>query len=66
MKIGAHFLCEDSPTYTKSINAIVETASQCAERIQELAELGVTEISSAYLNNEFEQIGRVGQMREII
>ena len=26
-----------------------------------LAELGVTEISSAYLDNEFEQIGRVGK-----
>lgn len=46
--------------------AIAGTAQHCAERIGELAELGVTEISSAYLNNEFEQIGRVNRMREML
>jgi alkanesulfonate monooxygenase SsuD/methylene tetrahydromethanopterin reductase-like flavin-dependent oxidoreductase (luciferase family) len=41
--------------------AIAGTAAHCAERIGELAALGVTEISSAYLNNEFDQIERVGR-----
>ncbi|HJN61764.1 MAG TPA: LLM class flavin-dependent oxidoreductase [Alphaproteobacteria bacterium] len=44
--------------------AIAGSADHCLARIRELRELGVGEISSAYLNGAFEQIERVG--REII
>lgn len=44
--------------------AIAGPAERCIERIGELAALGVEEISSAYLNGQFEQMERVG--REII
>ena len=44
--------------------AIAGSADHCLARIRELRELGVAEISSAYLNGAFEQIERVG--REII
>jgi alkanesulfonate monooxygenase SsuD/methylene tetrahydromethanopterin reductase-like flavin-dependent oxidoreductase (luciferase family) len=44
--------------------AIAGPAEHCVARIRELASLGVGEISSAYLNGQFEQIDRVG--REII
>ena len=57
MKIGTHSLCENFPGYIKSLKAIEESAYDRAW----LAKLGVTEISSAYLDNEFEQIGRVGK-----
>jgi alkanesulfonate monooxygenase SsuD/methylene tetrahydromethanopterin reductase-like flavin-dependent oxidoreductase (luciferase family) len=41
--------------------AITGSAERCLERISELAALGVTEISSAYLNGQLEQMKRVGQ-----
>jgi 5,10-methylenetetrahydromethanopterin reductase len=44
--------------------AITGSAERCLERIGELAALGVTEISSAYLNGQLEQMKRVG--REIV
>ena len=44
--------------------AITGPAERCLERIRELAALGVTEISSAYLNGRLEQMQRVG--REIV
>jgi len=44
--------------------AIAGPAEKCLERIRELADLGVGEISSAYLNGHYEQMERVG--REII
>ncbi len=44
--------------------AICGPAAHCRERVEELAALGVTELSSAYLNNEFDQIETVG--RDII
>lgn len=44
--------------------AITGPAERCLERIRELAELGVAEISSAYLNGQLEQMRRVG--REVI
>ena len=40
------------------------SASRCLERIRELEELGVSEIASAYLNGQLDQMPRVG--REII
>lgn len=40
--------------------AIAGPAGRCIERIQELAALGVEEISSAYLNGQIEQMERVG------
>ena len=44
--------------------AILGPAERCLERIRELAALGVTEISSAYLNGRLDQMERVG--REIV
>jgi len=44
--------------------AICGPAAICRERIEEMGALGVTEISSAYLNEEYEQIDLVG--REVI
>jgi alkanesulfonate monooxygenase SsuD/methylene tetrahydromethanopterin reductase-like flavin-dependent oxidoreductase (luciferase family) len=44
--------------------ALVGPARRCLERIRELAALGVTEISAAYLNGQREQLERVG--REIV
>lgn len=44
--------------------AVTGPAERCLERIRELAELGVGEISAAYLNGRVEQMERVG--REII
>ncbi len=44
--------------------AIAGPPARCIERIETLAELGVTEISSAYLNGVPDQIERVG--REVI
>ena len=44
--------------------AIAGPPDRCLERIRELAELGVDEISSAYLNGQAEQIRLVG--REIV
>jgi alkanesulfonate monooxygenase SsuD/methylene tetrahydromethanopterin reductase-like flavin-dependent oxidoreductase (luciferase family) len=44
--------------------AITGPAERCLERIRELATLGVSEISSAYLNGQLEQMRRVG--REIV
>jgi len=44
--------------------AITGSAERCLERIGALAALGVTEISSAYLNGQLEQMKRVG--REIV
>ena len=44
--------------------AICGSTQCCRAQIDELAALGVTEISSAYLNGEFDQIARVG--RDII
>ena len=41
--------------------AICGPADRCRTRIEELATLGVTEISSAYLNGQFDQIARVGE-----
>ena len=41
--------------------AISGSAERCLERIRELAALGVTEISSAYLNGRLEQMQRVGR-----
>ncbi len=41
--------------------AIAGDAAHCLERIEELKSLGVEEISSAYLNGEFEQIAAVGE-----
>jgi alkanesulfonate monooxygenase SsuD/methylene tetrahydromethanopterin reductase-like flavin-dependent oxidoreductase (luciferase family) len=40
--------------------AIAGPADHCLKRIQELKNLGVHEISSAYLNGEYEQIDAVG------
>ncbi|HST25033.1 MAG TPA: LLM class flavin-dependent oxidoreductase [Gaiellaceae bacterium] len=44
--------------------AITGTPERCLERIRELADLGVDEISTAYLNGRFEQLRLVG--REIV
>jgi alkanesulfonate monooxygenase SsuD/methylene tetrahydromethanopterin reductase-like flavin-dependent oxidoreductase (luciferase family) len=44
--------------------AIAGPAERCLETIRELRDLGVGEISSAYLNGELEQLARVG--REIV
>ena len=41
--------------------AIAGPAERCLEKIRELAELGVGEVSTAYLNGELEQMERVGQ-----
>ncbi len=41
--------------------AIAGPAERCLEKIRELAELGVDEVSTAYLNGRFEQMERVGQ-----
>jgi alkanesulfonate monooxygenase SsuD/methylene tetrahydromethanopterin reductase-like flavin-dependent oxidoreductase (luciferase family) len=41
--------------------AITGPPAACIERIRELAALGVTEISSAYLNGQREQMERVGR-----
>ena len=40
--------------------AIAGTAAECRARVEELSNLGVGEISSAYLNGEMEQMSRVG------
>ncbi len=40
--------------------AIAGTAEHCRARIEELRDLGVGEISSAYLNGELDQMARVG------
>jgi alkanesulfonate monooxygenase SsuD/methylene tetrahydromethanopterin reductase-like flavin-dependent oxidoreductase (luciferase family) len=44
--------------------ALAGPAASCLERIRGLAELGVAEISTAYLNGQLEQMRRVG--REIV
>lgn len=44
--------------------AIAGPASRCLKRIAELKELGITEVSTAYLNGQLDQIERVG--REVI
>jgi alkanesulfonate monooxygenase SsuD/methylene tetrahydromethanopterin reductase-like flavin-dependent oxidoreductase (luciferase family) len=44
--------------------AITGTADRCLQRIRELADCGVDEISTAYLNGKAEQLRRVG--REIL
>jgi alkanesulfonate monooxygenase SsuD/methylene tetrahydromethanopterin reductase-like flavin-dependent oxidoreductase (luciferase family) len=44
--------------------AICGTPEQCLEQMRVLAEIGVGEIASAWLNNEFEQMNLVG--REIV
>ena len=44
--------------------ALAGPSDKCLGRIRELAELGVTEISAAYLNGRLEQMDRVG--REIV
>lgn len=41
--------------------AIAGNVSQCLEKIEELASIGVHEISSAYLNEQYEQIEVVGK-----
>ncbi len=41
--------------------AIAGNGAHCRARLDELAGLGVTELSSAYLNGAFDQIKRVGQ-----
>ena len=40
--------------------AIAGTAAECRARVEELRDLGVSEISSAYLNGEIEQMVHVG------
>jgi len=44
--------------------AIAGPAERCLQKLQTLAELGVAEVSTAYLNGELEQMRRVG--REIL
>jgi alkanesulfonate monooxygenase SsuD/methylene tetrahydromethanopterin reductase-like flavin-dependent oxidoreductase (luciferase family) len=44
--------------------AITGPPGRCLDRIRELADLGVDEISTAYLNGRFDQLGLVG--REIV
>jgi alkanesulfonate monooxygenase SsuD/methylene tetrahydromethanopterin reductase-like flavin-dependent oxidoreductase (luciferase family) len=44
--------------------ALTGPAEHCLERIRELERLGVSEISTAYLNGRFDQLERVG--REIV
>jgi len=41
--------------------ALTGPADRCLERIRELSALGVSEISSAYLNGELDQMRRVGE-----
>jgi 5,10-methylenetetrahydromethanopterin reductase len=47
-----------------AVYSIAGPPEKCIEKLRLLADLGVDEVSVAYLNGEFEQMERVG--REIV